>query len=192
MNRPAVTTLVALVFALVASACTGGAGTACEPLPSVRPGFCLDPVEVREAAPADTAPLLAFDGPELGPDVGVGDFEGQVVVINFWASWCAPCRTEQPDLNVAHQTLAGDDVVFLGANIQDTVPNAQGHLAEFDVPYPSLFDPANIYASKYRGVGPRAIPSTIIIDREGRVAARLFGSTTAGELQTLVNELLAE
>lgn len=189
-----------VAVSLLLSACTGTTSNAasCDPLPGVRSGLCPVPVEDRRPAPDDAAPQLETgvrDALEAGDDVtelSVADFRGQVVVLNFWASWCAPCRVEQPDLNEAAQALPDDEVAFLGVNIEDTEPNALAHVREFDIPYPHLYDPRNVYASRYRGIGPRTIPSTIILDREGRVAVRIFGTVGTDELVVLASTVADE
>ncbi len=145
------------------------------------------PMEARVAAPTARAPLLGEEG-----ELGLGDLLGRVVVVNFWASWCGPCRAEQPELNRAHEALNGPEVAFLGVAVQDTEVNARAHEREFEIPYPSVLDPASEYAAKFERVGPTAIPTTIVIDRGGRVAARIFGRVTEGEVREVVGELLAE
>lgn len=154
----------------------------------MRSGLEVPVSQERTPAPTGRVEVLGTDGEQV---LGVPDFAGRYLVVNFWASWCAPCRTEQPDLNQAYEEL-GDEVAFLGVDLQDSVANGLAHVREFDVPYPSVFDRSNAYAAQYEGVGPRAIPSTIIIDPEGRVAARLFGATSKEELTTLLAFLRGE
>ena len=165
----------------------GGDGEDCQ-LPGVRPGLCPTPAEERTQAPTDALPVVGEDEVERSLE----ELRGELVVLNFWASWCGPCRTEQPDLNEAHEVLAGQGVSFLGVNIEDTEPNAVAHQREFEIPYESLYDARNAYASRFSGVGPRTIPTTVFIDEEGRVAARLFGSPRdATEIVALVEHLQA-
>jgi thiol-disulfide isomerase/thioredoxin len=164
--------LGALMLLLVACSSGGDAQAADCDLPGVRPGLCPTEPEERSAAPEAALPVVG----EPEREVSVGDFRGDVVVVNFWASWCGPCRVEQPDLNEAHEILEAEGVSFLGVNIEDTEPNALAHIREFSIPYDSVYDGRNQYASQFRGVSPRTIPTTIFLDRDGKVAARLFGS----------------
>lgn len=144
-------------------------------------------VEDREPAPTDRRPLLEGDG-----ELGLGDLRGAPVVLNFWGSWCGPCRKEQPDLNRVHDDYAARGVQFLGVDVQDSRPNGLAHVREFDMPYDSLFDPNYSYAALFGGIGPRAIPTTLIVDSHGRVAARLFGITSYRELSLALERLLTE
>jgi thiol-disulfide isomerase/thioredoxin len=124
-------------------------------------------------------------------ELSLTDLQGRVVIVNFWASWCGPCRIEQPDLNAVHALLPDTEVVLIGVNIEDTEANALAHLAEFDVPYPSLFDPVNELAGRFSGIGARTIPTTLFLDTEGRVAARLLGLTDAREIVALTSAILS-
>ena len=178
---------VLAVVAVAGSVMLSGGGDECD-LPGVRPGLCPIPEEDRVTAPDDTLRVVGSD-----EERSLADLRGDVVVLNFWASWCGPCRTEQPDLNDAHEVLSEAGVQFLGVNIEDTEPNAQVHQREFDIPYESLFDQRNRYAAQFRGVGPSTIPTTLFLDAEGRVAARMFGSPRdATEVIALVEHLLAD
>jgi thiol-disulfide isomerase/thioredoxin len=166
---------------------TGGEETCTERLPGVRPGVCL-------ADPADRPDAPDADRPVLGEEatVSIDEFAGDVVVVNFWASWCGPCRREQPDLNQAAADLEDLGVSFLGVNVQDdSSANALAHEAEFAIPYPSIEDSAAQYAGAFSGIGPRTMPSTVLVDRQGRVAVSLFGETGYDEIVTLAR-LLAE
>jgi thiol-disulfide isomerase/thioredoxin len=180
-----------LLAAVVGVGCSTGASATCERLPSVRPGLCIVEAADRGAAPAAALPLVSEDDTASG---SIADLEGQVVILNFWASWCGPCRSEQPILNDAFDRLSGADVAFLGVNIgQDPLPNALAHQREFAIPYESLHDPTNAYAARFGGIGPRSIPSTILLDRQGRVAVRIFGEVfDPMELVVLATRLVEE
>lgn len=176
----------ALCTALLAG-CTGGGEPIGEQVPGVRQGVTLPAPEDREPAPTDAAVQVL--GEDDGTELALSDYLGEVVVLNFWASWCGPCRTEQPELNDAAAALSDQPVAFLGVNIDDTEPNALAHVREYDIPYPSLFDPSVGYAAEFGGVGPRSIPTTILVDHEGRVAARLFGITDFIEVVAIAERL---
>lgn len=178
-----------LPLVLLAAALTscGGVET-CERIDGVRQGVCLTAPELREPAPVVAAPRLGD-----GEDVSLGDFAGDVVVVNFWASWCGPCRREQPELNLAYEDLSKDGVAFIGVDLQEsTEANGLAHEREFEIPYPSIYDPTSSFAARFEGVSPQTIPSTVFLDRQGRVAAQIRGETTASEIIALVRELLAE
>lgn len=181
---------IAVVLGLAVAAVvlvTGGDSECTTRLPGVRAGLCLaDPAD-RPDAPDQARPVLGEDA-----QVSLDDFSGDVVVANFWASWCGPCRREQPDLNRAAADLEEMGVAFVGVNVQDdSTANALAHESEFDIPYPSIEDPSAQYAASFRGIGPRTMPSTVLVDRQGRVAVSLFGETDYDEVVTLAR-LLAE
>lgn len=130
-----------------------------------------------------------------GKQVDLADFKGKVVVINVWGSWCAPCRAEMPHLvKVAKETEA-DGVQFLGINSRD--PNkvpAQKFEKEYEVPYPSLYDPSGRLMLRFPkgSLNPRAIPSTVFVDRDGRIAARALKPLGEEELRKTLDPLIAE
>ena len=191
-TRPVVRLLGLAVFALVLSSCASA--PECDRIPGVRPGVCPLPVAERQPAPDVTLPVLpSAAGVASGvTELSLADLTGRVVIVNFWASWCGPCRIEQPDLNAVHALLPDTEVVVIGVNIEDTQANALAHLAEFDVPYLSLFDPVNELAGRFHGIGARTIPSTVFIDTEGRVAARLLGLAETREMASLAGVVLGD
>jgi thiol-disulfide isomerase/thioredoxin len=113
---------------------------------------------------------------------------GSLLVVNYWASWCGPCRAEQPSLTTVAHRYAGRGVRFIGINIRDNQAAARAHVQEFKIPYPSLFDPGALTATKLEVF---ALPSTFILDRDGVVAYRLTGRTNAPVLADRLDTLLA-
>lgn len=136
----------------------------------------------RPDAPDIALPvLLAGDGiGPVGARVALDDLRGRVVVLNLWASWCGPCRTEAPlleDLARRHRQR-GDDVVFLGLDTQDLSGDARAFAREYGLSYPSLRDGTD---RAQRALEARGVPETWIIDREGRIAYHHIGAVTDPE-----------
>ena len=114
---------------------------------------------------------------------------GGIVVINVWASWCAPCRAEAPTLAALAKKYKG--AVFLGVLTRDSEVAARAFQNRFDLPYPTLVDDSVLL--KFRDtLSANAIPSTILIDKKGRVAARISGEITVASLSQLIEKLHAE
>jgi thiol-disulfide isomerase/thioredoxin len=148
---------------------------------------------VTEYKPADRKSVQDVGGERLdGKAFELSEFKGKVVVVNFWASWCAPCRGEAPSLQHVYDDNKAKGVEFLGVAFKDSKPNAQAFERKFKVTYPSLFDADGQVTLAFREVPPSAIPSTLVLDRQGRVAARVIGATTYSKLNPLVAKALAE
>jgi thiol-disulfide isomerase/thioredoxin len=147
-------------------------------------------------AAADRGEPLAFSGViENGDTVSSDDYRGDVLVVNFWYAGCPPCRLEAPDLEALAQQFAPDGVSFLGVNIYDQAPTALSFAEEFGVTYPSILD-VNDGAVRLAFAGqvaPTAVPTTLVLDREGRVAARIAGLVSEPSvLRSMISDTLAE
>jgi thiol-disulfide isomerase/thioredoxin len=145
------------------------------------------PLAERRLAPVATGPALSDDG-----TVSTADYLGKVVVINVWGSWCAPCRKEAPDLVAASKNNA-DVAQFIGLNIRDYDPApARAFVRAFNVPYPSIYDPRGVELVKFTDLPPSGIPSTLLIDRKGRIAARVVGTVSKTTLTQMIIDIAAE
>lgn len=150
------------------------------------------PVEVAASAREGVVELTGTDLD--GDDITLADLRGKPVVVNVWWSQCPPCRIEQPELNKAAAEL-GDTVMFLGINIRDSSPDpARSYVRNFDVPYPSIYSPDGAALLVFAGtLNPRSIPSTVVLDAEGRIAASVNGRVpTTQTLISLVEKVLQE
>jgi thiol-disulfide isomerase/thioredoxin len=174
-----VVAVAAAVVAVVALAGGGGKGLA----PEAATGQ-VEPVGsgVAVVPEAERPPLPAFSGRTLdGKELDLASLRGRPLVLNFWASWCGPCRAEQKGLELASKTLAGRDVPMVGVNIRDDRGAAVSYLEEFGVGYPSLFDRPAVLSARLGALGPQAPPYTLVVDARGRVAARVFGALPGGD-----------
>lgn len=126
------------------------------------------PPPVQRPRPAPEFRLRAF----AGSPVALSDFRGKVVVLNFWASWCVPCREEMPVLERAWRELRNQRVVILGINVADDYDEAASFLKALGITYPNVFDPEQTRIAQYQVTG---LPTTIFIDREQIIRARVSG-----------------
>jgi thiol-disulfide isomerase/thioredoxin len=113
---------------------------------------------------------------------------GKPVVLNVWGSWCAPCRKEAADLQAASQELAARGVAFIGINTRDQPAQARAFERTYKITYPSLDDPGDLLLSLRGAVPPNAIPTTLVLDDQGRIAARFSGPVTRTTLIGLVED----
>ena len=160
-------------------------------------GFiAADGFEVVEIAEAERTEPIDFEGVlDSGGTASSEDYRGDVLVVNFWYAACAPCRVEAPLLVEADQELAGEDVAFLGINLYDGADASKAFAETYGVEYPSAL--ATVDGSiklAFAGQTPlNAVPVTLVLDREGRVAARIIGRLSETSiLETLVRDTLAE
>ncbi|MDH6623887.1 peroxiredoxin [Streptomyces sp. LBL] len=141
------------------------------------------------------------DVPELsgktvdGGQADVADYKGKVVVLNVWGSWCPPCRAEAKNFETVYQDVKDQGVQFVGINTRDArVSLARSFEKEFGVSYPSLYDPTGKLMLRFKKgtLNPQAIPSTLIIDRDGKVAARTLQALSEEKLRAMLKPVLAE
>ena len=135
-------------------------------------GFSRDPRYITSPLighPAPSFALTLFDGTNFR----LQDLRGKVVFLNFWASWCPPCRAEAKDLEATWQRFKDQDIVFVGVNIQDKESNAKEFINEFGITFPNARDVTGRVAVDY---GVWGIPETFFIDTEGRITYKHVGS----------------
>jgi cytochrome c biogenesis protein CcmG/thiol:disulfide interchange protein DsbE len=133
--------------------------------------------------PAPDFSLQSFDGGQLS----LASLYDQVIVVNFWGSWCAPCREEAPILEKVWQEYQGQGVTFIGIAYKDTEGKARAFLDEFGITYPNALDPGNRVARAYRVQG---VPETFFV-KDGEIAELYIGPLTEDQLVTRIERLLA-
>jgi thiol-disulfide isomerase/thioredoxin len=139
----------------------------------------------RKAAPAVSGSTLD------GTSFDLAALHGKVVVVNFWASWCAPCRLESADLEATHQSTKDGGVSFVGVDSRDQKDAAVAFLAG-RITYPSLFDPEGRIALRFSDVPPNTFPATLVVDKNGKVAAVIRTTVREADLTALVKRIGAE
>jgi peroxiredoxin len=127
-----------------------------------------------------------------GTAVDSKDFAGQVTVLNFWYAACAPCRVEAPDLEALWQEFGPQGAQFYGVNIRDEEATAAAFDRNFNITYPSIKDKdGGVLLAMTQYVPPQAVPTTLVLDREGRVSSRILGLADKGTLKALISDALA-
>lgn len=191
-SRAVLSTAGVAVAALVLSACSsggtsGGSGntnfiTGSDGIATVKKGD-------RQAAPDLSGKTI--DGKTLS----TADYKGKVLVVNVWGSWCSPCRAEADNLVQVAKATADKDVQFVGLNTRDTSTDpAVAFEKKYQVPYPSLYDPTGKLMLRFKKgtLNPQAIPSTIVIDRDGKIAARALQALSEEKLREMLDPVIAE
>jgi peroxiredoxin len=122
-----------------------------------------------------------------GNSVSLKDHRGQVVLINFWATWCPPCRAEIPDLQSTYLERREDGFVVLGVNVEEPLAEVQQFMDEMEMTYPVLLDEGGQVLQTYRANG---LPMSVIVDSEGVIQVRHVGYLTASQLEDYLAELI--
>jgi thiol-disulfide isomerase/thioredoxin len=140
----------------------------------------------RIAAPAVSGSTVA------GTKLSLAAYRGDVVALNFWGSWCSPCRSEAPTLGTLAAQLQPRGIRFVGIDIRDEPTAALAFMQTFHIGYPSISDPNDFIAALFHDFPPSAIPSTIVIDRTGRIAAVIIGPVSYVNLKPVLIQVAAE
>ncbi|GGV17758.1 hypothetical protein GCM10010260_66690 [Streptomyces filipinensis] len=191
-SRAVLLSAVAAALALTLSACgdggtSGGGGNT---------NFVTGNNGIATAAPGKRAPAPDLSGKTIdGRTLDVADYKGQVVVINVWGSWCGPCREEAQYFSTVSKQYQGKGVQFVGINTRDTSTTpAIAFEKEHGIGYPSLYDPTGRLMLRFKKgtLNPQLIPSTLVIDKHGKVAARALEALDDTSLLKMLKPVLAE
>jgi thiol-disulfide isomerase/thioredoxin len=144
------------------------------------------PAGQRRPAPDVRGDLLG------GGELDIDSLRGRVVVLNFWASWCGPCRVESPDLDAVYRQTGGRGVQVVGVGVKDDEQALRAFVATKKISYPSLFDPNGKVTLRFRDFPPRGLPYTIVLDRQGRVAAVYLTPLLREDIEPVVRRLASE
>ena len=181
-----------LVFALPLAACTVEDSLAQQANAGDNKNYIAGDGSVTEYDAATRGEPVQLSGKLFdGTTVEAADFAGQVTVLNFWYAACAPCRLEAPDLQALSEEFAGK-AQFYGVNIRDERATAEAFERNFGVTYPSFQDKdGGILLAMTSYVPPQAVPTTLVLDKKGRVAARILGVADKGTLKALIRDTAA-
>ncbi len=185
-------TAVAVATGLALAACSGGPIGQDNPASSGisyvagSVGSTIFKAGARPAAPRISGTTLT------GARLSLTAYRGKVVVLNFWGSWCGPCRSEGATLAALSRQYQPEGAQFIGIDIRDSAVNAEAFERNVGIGYPSLNDQGDAIALAFRDtVPPEGIPTTLVIDRTGHIAGRIIGQASYSVLNGMVSQLTA-
>ena len=125
-----------------------------------------------------------------GTPIKLSSYRGKILVLNFWGSWCAPCRSEGPTLAVLDEQYSKQGVAFLGDDVSDTPTNALAFTRGIGITYPSISDNGYLVVNDFTqaGVPVSDTPTTVVIDKTGHVAGVILGAANNGQITTLIKD----
>ncbi len=188
-SRSLLALILLLTVALLAAGC-GGSAASDEVVATGLPNLAEATTRgvnnaQRGLEPGQLAPDFTLQFPD-GTKTQLSDWQGQPVVLNFWATWCAPCREEMPEFVAAHERYQDDGLVIVGVNAQETASQAAGFMNNFNMTFPVALDTRGDVQQLYN---VRGLPTTVFIDREGRIVERWAGLLSAPALEELLAEI---
>jgi len=186
--------LVAAVLAAALAAVSGCSGTdAVSQSVAGSNGYQAGDDALTWLSPADRPKVGQVSGELLdGRPFDLASWRGHVVVVNFWGSWCEPCRSEAKALDEVYRLERPHGVEFLGIDVREDPARAQAFLRSHHIGYPSLSDPSSVLGLRFPGLPPNATPTTLVIDRQGRIAARHSSEILFSQLRAAVDRAVAE
>jgi thiol-disulfide isomerase/thioredoxin len=186
---------LAVGAALVTAGCTDDPNSVAEQARrGDQKGYVSGDGSVETIAAADRAEPVDLSGALVGGgEFRSSEARGEVLLVNVWASWCGPCVAEMPVLQEvwAEQQKAGAPVRFVGINFRDNAAGGAAFATQAGVTFPSISDESGVAILALQGKAP-TVPTTLVLDRDGRVAARVNGPVTAGTLRGLLEDAVAE
>jgi thiol-disulfide isomerase/thioredoxin len=189
---------VPVVFAGVAAGALvlAGCGSTDTGSASGKTNFVQGNGEITKIPEGKRKPAPDISGKTVdGRTISLSDYKNKIIVLNVWGSWCSPCRAEAPHLAKVARETKDEGVQFVGINTRDNTPaNPQAFERRFDIPYPSFFDPDGKLILKFprNSLSLQAIPSTVILDRDHRIAVRALTSLDEHQLHKALKPLIAE
>lgn len=182
------------VMAVALAACTSDDPLAQQANAGDNKNYIAGDGSVTEYAAADRTAPVEFNATLFnGEAVDSADFAGRVTVLNFWYAACAPCRLEAPDLQALYTEFQPQGAAFIGVNVRDEKATAEAFERNFGLGYPSIVDKdGGVLLAMTKFVPPSAVPTTLVLDKQGRVSARILGVAEKGTLKALLTTALAE
>ncbi|MGN6302525.1 MAG: TlpA family protein disulfide reductase [Angustibacter sp.] len=193
MRRPLALTALALATALAVAGCSDGADTvAGQARAGDGKGYVAGDGTIEQIQPGDRTTTITVRGKTLeGADVDTSSYRGKVVVLNTWGSWCPPCNAEAPGLQKTWSQLKSKDVQFLGVDVREGPDSGRAFQRKFAITYPSLAWDGGGVLLQLKGKAS-ATPTTLVLDRRGRLAARISGEARGTTLADMVEQVLSE
>lgn len=194
-GRALLLTAVTVAGVMTLTSCSGSDGGS-KPNGSSGGNYVTGTFGIAKVAKGERTEAPKLDGETVdGKTLDTTTLKGKIVVLNVWGSWCPPCRQEAPDFAKVSKELADQDVAFVGINTRDnSKQNAATFETDFGITYPSLYDPDGKLMLRFpKGtLNPQAIPSTIVLDKEGKIAARALVALNEEKLRAMIDPILAE